>query len=57
MFSQFLISIVVAPVVIGVLVAKGRRARLHLPHLLALFAAFDVLYMLLLYYLRYRWVG
>ena len=57
MFSQFLISIVIVPVVLGVLVARGRRARQHLPQLLVLFAAFDVLYMLLLYYLRYRWVG
>jgi hypothetical protein len=57
MFSQFLISIVLAPVVLGMLAARSRRPSHHLMQLLAFVAVYDVLYMFLLYYLRYRWVG
>ena len=56
MFKLLLISIVMVPVLLGMQAAKSRRQRGLL--LLAVFVlAYDVLYMLLLYYLRTRWVG
>jgi hypothetical protein len=57
MFSKFLLSIVVAPVLLGILAARVRLQRSGMTQLLALVAAYDALFILLLYYLRYRWVG
>jgi hypothetical protein len=56
MFKLLLISIVMVPVLLGMQAAKGRRQR-GLLLLAVLLLAYDVLYMLLLYYLRTRWVG
>ena len=56
-FKLLLISIVVAPVVIAVQAAKGRNARRGLLLALGLVLAYDVLYVVMLYYLRIRWVG
>lgn len=56
MFKLFLISIVVAPVLVGVW-AGSQRGRRGLVQLLALIAVYDVLYLLLLCYLRIRWIG
>jgi hypothetical protein len=57
MFRQLLLSIVVVPVLLGIQAAKGRRERAGLVRLLALLLTFDVLYWVMLYYVRYRWVS
>jgi predicted Na+-dependent transporter len=57
MFSKLLVSIVLVPVVLGMVAARSRRRRGVALRLLALVGAYDVLYLFLLYYLRYRWVG
>ena len=57
MFSRLLITVVVAPVVFGMIAARSRRAGDRLLRLLALVAAYDILYVFLLYYLRGRWLG
>ncbi len=56
MFRLFLISIVIVPVLLGMQVAKGPSGRRRLLVLLALVLTYDVLYLLMLYYLRVRWV-
>jgi hypothetical protein len=56
MFKWALVSLVIVPVLLGVQAAtrcRGPRGLL----LLGLVLAYDALYLLLLYYLRYRWVG
>jgi hypothetical protein len=57
MFSKLLVSIVFVPVVLGMLAGRSRQRRGIALRLLALVGAFDVFYLFLLYYLRYRWVG
>jgi hypothetical protein len=57
MFSLFLISIVVVPVLLGMQVAKVPSRRRGLLLLLILVLAYDVVYVLMLYYLRVRWLG
>lgn len=56
MFRDLLISIVIVPVLLGVLTATSRRGPRGLPVLLAALVVYDVLYLFMLYYLRYRWV-
>ncbi len=56
MFKWILISIVAAPVAVG-LVAARRRGRARLVALLAALVLYDVFYIVLVYYLRVRWVG
>jgi hypothetical protein len=56
MFKLLLISIVVAPVLLGIRAATSQR-RHRLLTLLTVVLAYDVLYVLLLCYLRVRWVG
>ena len=56
MFKLFLISIVAAPVLLGMLAARAAKRR-GIWVLLAGLAAYDILYVLMLYYLRVRWVG
>ena len=56
MFKWFLISIVLAPVLAG-LVAARTRGRAGLLGLLAGLVLYDIFYIVLLYYLRVRWVG
>jgi hypothetical protein len=55
-FSFALISVVVAPVIFGMLAARARRRSGAYVHLLVLLGGYDILYMFLLYYLRYRWL-
>jgi hypothetical protein len=56
MFKLLLMSIVIVPVVLGTQAARvGRRRGAFL--LLALVVTYDVFYVVLLYYLRVRWVG
>ena len=57
MFNLMLISIVLAPSLLGVLAARTRSRRRGVLHLIVLVAAYDVLYIVLLHFLRHRWVG
>lgn len=57
MFKLLLISIVIVPVLLAMQAAKGHRGRHGLGLLLGLVLTYDVLYWLMLYYLRVRWVG
>ncbi len=57
MFAKLLLSIVLVPVVLGMVAARSRRRRSYVVRLLALVGVYDLLYMALLYWLRYRWVG
>ena len=57
MFPLLLISIVIVPVVFGMRIALGRHLRRSVLMLVAFLLAYDVLYFLMLYYLRLRWVG
>ena len=57
MFKLLLISIVVAPVLLAMKAARSRGGRRGVPLLLALVLGYDLLYWLMLYYLRLRWVA
>ena len=57
MFKLLLISVVVMPVWLGMQAARRRSRRRGLMVLLALFVAYEVLYLVMLYYLRIRWVA
>ncbi len=57
MFKLLLISIVVAPVLLGLRAASVRSRRRGLLLLAAFLLTYDLLWMLMLYYLRVRWVG
>jgi len=57
MFKLLLISIVIVPVLLGMQAARRRRGRHRLGLFLGLVLTYDVLYWLMLYYLRVRWVG
>jgi hypothetical protein len=57
MFAKLLLSIVLAPVLLGLVAARSRRRRSQVVRLLALVGLYDFLYVVLLYWLRYRWVG
>jgi hypothetical protein len=56
MFKWALISVVLMPVLIGVLSARN-RPRTGLVVLLAVVFLYDLFYVVLMYYLRVRWVG
>jgi hypothetical protein len=56
MFSLLLVSFVMIPVVLGILAARRKRPR-GLLLLLVLFLSYSLAYLLMLYYLRLRWVG
>ncbi len=56
MFKLLLISIVMVPVLLGMQAAKSRSERRGLFLLLALMLTYGVLYVLMLFYLRVRWV-
>ena len=57
MFKLLLISIVVAPVLLGMRAAASRSRRRGLLMLVASVLVYDVLWVLMLYYLRIRWVA
>jgi hypothetical protein len=57
MFKLLLISIVVAPVLLAMKAARSRDRRRGVQLFLALVLGYDVCYVLMLYYLRVRWVG
>jgi hypothetical protein len=56
MFKLLLMSIVIMPVVLGMQAATIRKRRGSFL-LLALVVTYDVFYVVMLYYLRVRWVG
>jgi hypothetical protein len=56
MFKLLLISVVAAPVLLGMLAARTRGRR-GLALLLAFLVTYNTVYMLMLYYLQVRWVG
>jgi hypothetical protein len=57
MFKVLIITVVIVPVLLGMLAARRRRLRQGLVMFLALVLTFDLFYLLMLYYLRIRWVG
>lgn len=57
MLKGILNSVVLVPVLFGVVAAMSRRGRGGLMPLIAVVLAFDLCYIVLMYYLRYRWVG
>ena len=57
MFKLLLISIVIAPVLLAMQAARARDLSRAVLFLLGLVLGYDIFYMLLLYYLRLRWVG
>ena len=57
MFKLFLLSIVVVPVLLGMQAARIRPRSRALAVLAALVLAYDALYVLVLHYLRLRWIG
>ena len=56
-FKLLLISIVIVPVLLGMNAASARSKGRGLFLLLALVFVYDAFYVLMLYYLRVRWVG
>ena len=57
MFKALLNSIVIVPIVLALLAATSRRPRTGLPLLLGSVLAYNLLFLLMLYYLHRRWVG
>jgi hypothetical protein len=57
MFKLLLITIVIVPVVLGMWAATRRSRRRSLALMLAVVLTYDVVYFLMLYYVRIRWVG
>ena len=56
MFKVLLISIVIVPVLLGMYAATRRHRRRGVAVLLGLVFVYDLLYFLMLHYLRFRWV-
>jgi len=57
MFKALLNAVVIVPVVLGILAARTRRRQEGLVLVVASMLAFSGFYLLLMYFLRYRWVG
>lgn len=57
MFPLLLLSIVIVPVVLGAVAARAGDARRGLLFLLACLLAYNTIYLVMLHYLRHRWVG
>lgn len=57
MFKILIITVVIAPVLLAMLAARARRQRQGLVTFFVLVLTFDLFYLLMLYYLRIRWVG
>lgn len=56
MFKALFISVILVPVLLGLLASTARDERRGLIALLALLLAFNALYIVLLYVLQRRWV-
>jgi hypothetical protein len=57
MFPIVLLSIVFVPVVLGIALAGRRHRPARTDQVLGMLAIYCVLYIIVLYYLRGRWVG
>ena len=57
MFKLLLASVVFVPVLLGMWAARFRSERRGLFVLFGLVLTYGTLYVLVLYYLRHRWVG
>lgn len=57
MFKLLLISIVLVPVLLGATAGLRRSARGGFVQVVGLTLAYNIFYVLMLYYLRVRWVG
>jgi hypothetical protein len=57
MFKYLLVSIVIVPVLLGVMAANGRGGRRGLSVLRIVWVLYGVLWVGMLYYLENRWVG
>ena len=57
MFKLFLISIVAVPILLGMQAGRIRDRKQAVSVLVGVVLGYDLLYILLLYYLRMRWVG
>jgi hypothetical protein len=57
MGKTLLLTVVFMSVALGMLAGRTRRLMPGLWQLLALFLAYDVLYIALLYYLRHKWLS
>jgi hypothetical protein len=57
MFQLLMISIVALPAAIGAFAGAGRERRRALLMMLAALLVYDMLYLLMLHYLRFRWSG
>jgi hypothetical protein len=56
-FRALLISVVIVPVLLGIVAARRRREQEGVAWLVALVLAYDLFFMVLLYYVHRRWVG
>jgi hypothetical protein len=57
MFRLFLLSIVVVPVLLGILSARVRSRQLAWVTFVSFVLVYHVVYLAVLYYLRLRWIG
>jgi hypothetical protein len=57
MFKVLMISVVIVPILLAVYAGTRRNPRRGLIQMLGLVLAYDVVYLVMLYYLRHRWVG
>ena len=55
MFQYFMISIVIAPVLLGIMAANGRSRVQDHASFRVLWIVYAILWFCTLYYLRYRW--
>jgi len=56
MGKALLITVVVVPVLLGVVAGRNLRFRRGLRQLVIMTLAFNLAYMLILYYLSYKWL-
>ncbi len=54
MLRFFLLTIVIVPVLLGIVAARSRRLRVGVVRLLLLVFAYDLLFILILFYVRRR---
>ncbi len=56
LLKLLLMSLVFAPVMLGIWMASSRRGRQGFPLLVGVLFIYSVFYLLLLYFVRYRWL-
>jgi hypothetical protein len=56
MGKALLVTVVLVPVLLGMWSARTRGLRRGLQNLLVMLIVFDVAYLVLLYYLRHKWL-